>query len=183
MPAPKSSAKNGTKSKSQSSTKSNILSRLRSDHREVASLFEAIDKTTARASRKRQDLFAELDTALSIHAEFEEMQVYPLITARKSDKDLGLEALEEHAQMKRLLAELRELDPQHERWMAKITVLKEDVRHHVKEEEGELFPALRKAASAAELVRLAEAYTTYRDHAVDNPALERTDHEDAVTAR
>lgn len=174
MSTSKSAGKNGSKSK-------DITAILRSEHKKVSSLFEELEKTTGRSSRKRQELFAELDQALSVHAEFEEKKVYPLITARKSDKDLGLEALEEHAQMKRLLAELRQLDPLHERWMAKVTVLMEDVRHHVKEEEGELFPALRKAASAKELSQLAEAYEAYRQS--DAAARERADSEETVASR
>lgn len=150
-----------TKSSSSKST-ANIITDLRAEHREVARMFEVLEKTTARATRKRQDLFAELDQALSVHAEFEEVHVYPLLTARKSSKDLSLEAFEEHAQIKHLLRELRELDPQHERWMAKLTVLMEDVRHHVKEEEGELFPELRKACGSKELAGLAQEYADYR---------------------
>ena len=135
-----------------------IITLLTADHKEVANMFAILEKTTSRAARKRREIFTKLDTALSAHAEFEEAQVYPLLEAAKQHRPLALEALEEHDQLKRLLVELRELDAADERWMAKLTVLMEDVRHHVKEEEGDLFTKLRSLVDTEELVRLGQAY-------------------------
>ena len=137
---------------------STILTQLASEHREVARLFAELEKTTERSGRKRQELFAQVYKALSVHAEFEEARVYPLLEAKKSSKATALEAVEEHLQIKRLLAELRDLDPQDAQWTAKMTVLMENVRHHVKEEEGEAFPQLKKSVSTSGLAELGEEY-------------------------
>lgn len=135
-----------------------ILTQLATEHREVAKIFAELEKTTERSGKKRQELFAQLDKALSVHADFEEERVYPLLEEKKASKPTALEAVEEHLQIKRLLAELRDLEPQDEVWTAKITVLMENVRHHVKEEENEVFSQLKKVATSAELVALREEY-------------------------
>ena len=142
-----------------------ILTMLSSDHREVAKLFNELEKTTEKSGKKRTELFMRLDKALSAHAEFEEERVYPLLEEKKSAQATALEAVEEHIQIKRLLGELRDLDPQDAHWTAKMTVLMENVRHHVKEEEGEAFPKLKKAASSSELVELGEEYQTLKSDA------------------
>ncbi len=141
-----------------SPARSNIITVLVAEHRQVSGLLETLAKISARSVRKRAEVFAEIDQALSKHADFEEERVYPLLAAKRADKPMALEAVEEHGQIKRLLAELRELDPADERWLAKLTVLTEDVRHHVKEEEGELLPKLRSSADAATLGALADEY-------------------------
>ena len=142
-----------------------ILTILATDHREVAKLFAELEKTTERSGKKRQELFARLDAALSVHADFEEERVYPLLEAKKSSQATALEAVEEHLQIKRLLGELRDLDPQDPQWTAKITVLMENVRHHVKEEEGEAFPQLRKVVTSSGLVELGEDYQAVKSDA------------------
>ena len=89
---------------------------------------------------------------LSVHASIEEEIFYP--AARRSRRDAGdevLEALEEHHLVKLTLAELEPMDPAHERYAAKVTVLIENVRHHVEEEEGQLFPAVRKSLDTKQL--------------------------------
>ena len=142
-----------------------IITLLKADHREVSKLFEELDKTTSRSARKRQELFAEIDHALSVHADFEEARVYPLLEAEKASRPIALEAVEEHGQIKRLLAQLRDLDPQDDHWKAKATVLMEDVRHHVKEEEGDAFPKLRRNVTAEVLEALAAEYQAVKDGA------------------
>ena len=144
---------------------STILTRLAADHRDVAKLFAELEKTTERSGKKRQELFAEVDNALSVHADFEEARVYPLLEGKKSSQPTALEAVEEHLQIKRLLFELRGLDPQDAHWTAKMTVLMENVRHHVKEEEGEAFPQLKKAVPASELEELGDEYQAIRANA------------------
>lgn len=135
-----------------------IITLLTADHRDVSALFERLEKTTDRAEKKRAELFMQVDQALSLHADFEEARVYPLLREKKASTPIALEAVEEHLQIKRLLAEIRDLDPRDERWMAKLTVLMENVRHHVKEEEDEAFPKLKKQVASEDLQQLAEEY-------------------------
>ncbi len=96
--------------------------------------------------------------ALSVHAVIEELLLYPAVRERLPDEQSQvLEALEEHHVVKWTLSELDGMSPDHERFDAKFTVLIEAVRHHVKEEEGELFPKVRKGFTRAELADLGEA--------------------------
>src|SRR4051794_36096635 len=114
---------------------------LTEDHRRVEDLFARFEKTGDGALKRRQDLVERITEALSMHASIEEDIFYP--AARRFVAAAGddvLEALEEHHLVKTTLAELESMDPSNERYRAKVTVLIENVRHHVEEEEGELFP-------------------------------------------
>jgi hemerythrin-like domain-containing protein len=128
---------------------------LTDDHRQVEELFVRFEKTGDGAHKGRSDLVQRITEALSIHASIEEEIFYP--AARRSVAAAGdevLEALEEHHLVKLTLAELEAMDPGHERYGAKVAVLIENVRHHVKEEEGELFPAVRRALDPGQLREL-----------------------------
>jgi len=115
---------------------------LTEDHRKVEELFTRFEKTGPGAQKRRQDIVQRITEALSVHASIEEEIFYP--AARRIAGDDVLEALEEHHLVKLTLGELEGMDPSHERYAAKVTVLIENVRHHVEEEESELFPAIRE---------------------------------------
>ena len=119
----------------------NAIEMLQQDHRLVEELFEAIEE--ADDASEREELFVELADALALHADLEENIFYPACKSEDTEDTL-LEALQEHLQAKRLLADLLDMDPMNEVFMAKISVLKEAIRHHVEEEEGELMPAARR---------------------------------------
>ncbi|CAN5621377.1 hemerythrin domain-containing protein [soil metagenome] len=125
---------------------------LKDDHKTVERLFKRFEKAGDRAFKTKGDLVEEIIRELSIQAEIEEQIFYPAVRAAEvpGAKDDVLERLEEHLVVKRLLADLEKMDPEHERFDAKVTVLIENVRHHVEEEEDELFPeVLEKAKKAA----------------------------------
>lgn len=84
-------------------------------------------------------LFAELADAFLVHSHIEEEIFYPAVFADRTKEELR-EAVEEHLQAKRIIADMLDTDPSDEQWTAKCTVLKEDIQHHVEEEETELFP-------------------------------------------
>ena len=115
---------------------------LRNDHKTVEGLFKKFEKAGPNATKTKQDLVEKMIEELSVHAAIEEQVLYP--AARDAVPDATeevLEALEEHHVVKWTLSELDGMDPGDERFTAKVTVLIDLVRHHVKEEEGELFPA------------------------------------------
>lgn len=154
------------------------ISVLTDDHRTVEELFKRFEKTTDRAIKTRTELVDRMLRELSIHAAIEEQLFYPrLRTAGEKLKDEVLEGLEEHHVVKELLAEIEKMTPESERFEAKVTVLMENVRHHIEEEEGELFPRARRALTADELVELGEgleamktvAPTRPHPHAPDEP--------------
>ena len=119
-----------------------VLTMLKADHKKVKDLFAKYPEATP---RKQQDIAHTTIEELEIHAEVEEELIYPAIRKGIKDDELMNEANEEHHLVHVLIAELKELDPSDETFKAKFTVLGELVKHHVKEEEGEMFPQAQKA--------------------------------------
>lgn len=116
---------------------------LKADHRAVEELFAKFE-STKRADQKAK-IVQDICTELTIHATIEEKDFYPAAQeVLKDDKDLIDEAEVEHASLKWLIAQLEAEAPDSELYDAKVTVLKEYVSHHVKEEEKEMFPKLKK---------------------------------------
>jgi hypothetical protein len=129
----------------------NIFELLKQDHEKVAGLFEQIEPTTERAEKTRQELFARLKSELDLHAHLEETILYPALEQVEQTREIALEGVEEHRVVKRLLKELDEMPVTSEQWTAKLTVLKENVEHHVEEEEGEMFKKARAALNREEI--------------------------------
>ncbi|HVT06958.1 MAG TPA: hemerythrin domain-containing protein [Polyangia bacterium] len=127
---------------------------LKSQHRKVETLFSKIE--SAKDQGVKQRLFSELADNLAGHATIEERHFYPAVRAKQTE-DILLESLEEHLGIKRVIADLLKLDAGDETYDAKLTVLKEQVEHHVGEEEKELFPKVKKLFDKADLETLGEA--------------------------
>jgi hemerythrin superfamily protein len=138
-----------------------IIELLKADHKEVKALLKQL--TADEEPEDCDALFDKLYTSLQVHTRFEEEEVYPLLKEQEETKDLALEAYEEHQQAKTLLEALNELDEDDETCTAKMNVLSEDLLHHIKEEEGELFPKLKKAVDAETLRALGESYQQLKD--------------------
>jgi len=122
---------------------------LKADHKKVEKIFSEMEK-----KENRQKTFPELDRELSVHAEIEEKIFYPATKEAEPTRDLVLESIEEHKQIKMVLADLEQTDMTTDVWGAALKVLKEDVMHHVGEEEDELFPKVRKVLSKQQLAEL-----------------------------
>lgn len=123
---------------------------LKSDHEKVSQLFKETESAT---DREKRQLFARLKNELDVHAHIEEKVFYPALENTEEARDITLEAYEEHKVVKDLLAELSNNGTPNDEWDAKLTVLKENVEHHVEEEEGELFSKARQVLSAEEIER------------------------------
>ena len=119
-----------------------VLTMLKADHKKVKTLFGEYEDASP---RKQQDIAKTTIEELEIHAGIEEELVYPAIRKGTKDNELMNEANEEHHLVHVLIAELKKLDPSDDTFKAKFTVLGELVKHHVKEEEGEMFPQAQKA--------------------------------------
>jgi hemerythrin-like domain-containing protein len=132
----------------------NAFSLLKADHEKVAGILASIEETTERAVKGRDELFARLKEELDLHAKIEEEIFYPALEEAKETREVTLEAYEEHRVVKRLLAELEAEPKDTEEWTAKFTVLKENIEHHVEEEEGEMFKNARKVLSEEEVEEL-----------------------------
>jgi hemerythrin-like domain-containing protein len=128
---------------------------LKADHRQVEKLFKTFERTSSRAFRAKRKLVDDMIRELSQHTDIEEQFFYP--AARRSAPgatDEVLEAMEEHHVVKWILSELTGMEPGDERFDAKVAVLTENVRHHVRQEEQVLFPELRVSMGRKELREL-----------------------------
>jgi len=136
--------------------KKDAITLLKADHAAVKKLFAQEEKSTKHDGQNKQDTFNQIKAALTVHATVEEEIFYPAVKKARSEnvKDEVREAYEEHKQIKTLLAEISGITPADETWDMKVKVLKEDVEHHVKEEEGEMFPDARKFLGEGKLVEL-----------------------------
>lgn len=121
----------------------NAIALLRADHKKVSALFEQYEKT--RSPEKKETIVAQICTELGVHAQIEEEIFYPAVKRALKDPELVPEALVEHASVKALIAQVEGVKPDGEMFDAKIKVMSEFVKHHVKEEQNEIFPKAGKA--------------------------------------
>jgi hemerythrin superfamily protein len=143
---------------------------LKADHKTVSDLFKKYDKLGDRAEKSKKEIVDKIITELSIHAAIEEQIFYPAVREAVPEvEDDVLEGLEEHHIVKWVLNELDAMSPEDERFDAKVTVLIENVRHHVEEEESELFPEVRKVIKRKELAELGEALEKAKKVAPTSP--------------
>jgi hypothetical protein len=133
-----------------------VFALLKADHERVAAMLEKIDETTERAAKGREEVFTRLKAELDLHALVEEQIFYPALEDADETRDIALEAYEEHRLVKQLLKELEAAPKDTEEWTAKFTVLKENIEHHVEEEEGEMFTKARQALSKEEIETLGD---------------------------
>jgi hemerythrin superfamily protein len=113
---------------------------LKKDHAAVKKLFAEIGRTSARATKSRQQLVERLVQELEIHAQIEEEIFYPAVRHSPKSENLVKEARAEHQEIKSLVGEVQGLEAGSEELMAKIKELKQAVLHHAGEEETEMFP-------------------------------------------
>ncbi len=126
---------------------------IKADHRKLEKLFKDYEDLGEKAYKKKEDVSREIITTLTIHAEMEEKILYPKLKPRfKKENDfLVNEAYVEHGIAKELLSAIESMNPEHEYYDAKVKVLGEIVAHHVKEEENELLPLVKKEFNEEEL--------------------------------
>ena len=143
---------------------------IRDDHRAVEQLFKRYESLSVRAYKSKRQVVDKIINLLSVHAAVEEQILYPVTREWiEGMDDTVLEALEEHLVVKWELAALEDMDPDHERFDAKVTVLVEVTRRHVKEEERVLLPTLRRLLDAAERRELGERLQHAKETAPTRP--------------
>ncbi len=132
---------------STSSKNSNdAIAMLTADHKKVKKLFKDFEKLKeSGGDEDKQEVVSEICTELSIHAQLEEEIFYPAVRRAIDDDDLMDEAIIEHAGAKELIAQLEATNPSKPFYDAKVTVLGEEIDHHVEEEEGDMFVKAKKS--------------------------------------
>jgi hypothetical protein len=124
---------------------------LEADHRKVKALLAELESTTERGVKTRTELFATIKGELTLHEVVEEEIFYPALKSHPKAQDIVLEAYEEHHVVDLLMGELEALDVSDETWGAKAIVMKENIEHHIEEEEGEMFTQARRVFDRKEL--------------------------------
>lgn len=144
------------------------ITMLKEDHKKVKGLFRDFER--ASGTERKRKLVEQMIEELSVHAALEEQIFYPAARETlKSDDEIVLEALEEHHVVKWTLKELDEMAPDAERFDAKVKVMMESVKHHISEEEGELFPVMRDKLGRKRLQEIGEAMAKAKPMAPTKP--------------
>lgn len=131
-------------SRNNSAAKNEIIEELKEDHKRVRAAFRAAEKLDAEEDGEElKEIVDQTCAELEIHAQLEEELFYPAAREALKEADLVDEAEVEHNSAKALIAQLREMSPEDEKYAATFKVLGEYVNHHIKEEENEMFPGLQ----------------------------------------
>ncbi len=129
----------------------NAITLLEEDHKRIKRMLAEGDATTERAEKTRTELFARLKETMVAHESMEEQVLYAALKQHPKAKELTLEAYQEHHVVDLLFEELEKTPVTDEQWGAKFTVARENIEHHIEEEEGDLFKKTRQIFSTAEL--------------------------------
>ncbi len=127
---------------------------LKADHEKVKKLLADGESTTERGEKTRTELFATLKEEMMLHERIEEEIFYPALKEHPKARDIVLEGFEEHHVVDEIMGELETTDVTDETWGAKFKVMKENIEHHIEEEEGDMFKQARQVFDADELEAL-----------------------------
>ena len=141
------------------------LSLLKLDHDKVKGVITQIEETTARATKKREELFQGLVDDLTVHERIEEEIFYPTVGKHEKAKDIVLESYVEHEVVDDLTDEISTLEADDDKWLPTFKVFKENLEHHITEEEDELFPKVREIFSKEELQEIGGQMAALKEQA------------------
>ena len=156
-----------TAKKTPSAKPADAVAMLKADHKKVSALFDQFEKT--RAASKKKELVAQICQELTVHTQLEEEIFYPAVKAALKDKEMIPEAQVEHASLKELIAQVKDRGPDGEMFDAKIKVMSEYTKHHVKEEQNEMFPAAKK--TRLDMLDLGARIAARKEELMANPEL------------
>jgi len=142
---------------------------LESDHRRLEDLLKKGEETTVRAVKGRKELLDTITNELNAHELIEEKVLYPALKSHPDAKAIVLEGYQEHHVADLLVKELHGLARSDERWGPKLKVLKENIEHHIEEEEDTMFPMARSVLSRADLEELGVRMETMKAEALRRP--------------
>ena len=134
----------------------NAITLLKQDHEDVKKMLSELDDTTERAVKTREQTFTKLKGDLEVHEAIEEEIFYPALKDHPKTKDIALEGYEEHHVVDTVMGEMLDLSVSDETWTAKFAVMKENLEHHIEEEEDDMFKKARQVMDQAELKELGE---------------------------
>lgn len=129
---------------------------LEEDHEKVKKLLGELEETTERGVKTREELFARIKQEMLVHESLEEELLYPTLKEHDKTKEVSLEGYEEHHVVNEIMAELEETPVDDEKWAAKFAVMKENIEHHIEEEEDEMFKKARQVLDPDQIEALGE---------------------------
>ena len=132
----------------------NALTLLKEDHVQIKKMLADGEETTERAEKTRTELFERLKSFLEVHERIEEEVLYPALKKKPKSEDIAYEGFEEHHVVDTIFEELEATPVDSPEWTAKFTVAKENIEHHIEEEEGEMFKLTRQLFSDDELEQM-----------------------------
>jgi len=133
-----------------------VLQLLKEDHDKIKKILTHLESTTDRGVKTREEFYTKVRAELQVHEAIEEEILYPALKEHPKAKDLVLEAYEEHNVVDMVMAELDALPYDDETWGAKLTVMRENIEHHIGEEESEMFEQCRDVFDRDELAELGD---------------------------
>ena len=139
------------------------MSLLKEDHLKVKKLLSELESTTERGVKTREELFTKVKQELVVHEAIEEEIFYPALKDHPKTKEIALEGYEEHHVVDTVMAEIEGVAYDDETWGAKVTVMKENLEHHIEEEEGEMFKQAKRVFDEDELVQLGESMVARKE--------------------
>jgi hypothetical protein len=139
------------------------LKLLKDDHDKVKKMLTEMENTTERAVKTREESLKTLKQELELHEAIEEEIFYPALKEHAEAREIVLEAYEEHGVVDMIMAEIEQTPVDDEKWKAKFTVMKENIEHHIEEEEGEMFKNAREVFDKAALESLGARMLARKD--------------------
>lgn len=161
-------ASSTAKTKTRASRAPNAITMLTEDHAKVRKMFKQFEKAKEGDAEEKEELVRQICAELTVHTQLEEEIFYPAAREALQEQDLLDEAEVEHASAKSLIEQLSAMQPEDDLYDAKVTVLAEYVEHHVKEEEKQLFPKVRKAR--LDLDEMADQMSTRKSELMEQDA-------------
>ena len=146
------------------------MSLLKEDHRKVKKMLAELESTTERGVKTREELFTKVKQELVVHEAIEEEIFYPALKEHPKTKEIALEGYEEHHVVDTVMAEIEGVAYDDEKWGAKFTVMKENLEHHIEEEEGEMFKQARQVFDQDELTQLGESMKARKEDLIRQQA-------------
>jgi Hemerythrin HHE cation binding domain len=146
------------------------LNLLKKDHDKVKKMLQELESTTERGVKTREELFTKVKHELTVHEAIEEEIFYPALQQHPKTKDIALEAYEEHHVVDTVMAEIEGVAYEDETWGAKFKVMKENLEHHIEEEEGEMFKQAKQVLDPDELSQLGESMKVRKEQLMSQQA-------------
>jgi len=146
------------------------MSLLKEDHEKVKKILGELESTTERGVKTREELFTKVKQELVVHEAIEEEIFYPALKQHPKTKEIALEGYEEHHVVDTVMAEIEGVAYDDEKWGAKFKVMKENLEHHIEEEEGEMFKQAKQVFDEDELAQLGKSMLARKEELIRQQA-------------